>query len=225
MEELPATASPPASNFLASAGPLGHARTAVRGRAPARLFLSRDRARGEPRGPGLRAPWQPGAGRRALRADRPYGQLRLSLTTATSTIATSSSRSPTARLPPRLAPLSLPRRVPPHDHVRRSAGRQPVSFPMTVHGPVFGTATVGGRPYAITWLRSTYGEDALSMAALRDMDARSRPDDRRVLQLGQPVRLHVQLGLKQPPPHRLSPRASSRTGRRDEQAAADAGHR
>ena len=40
---------------------------------------------------------------------------------------------------------------------------------MTVHGPVFGTATVGGRPYAITRLRSTYGEDALSIAALRDM--------------------------------------------------------
>ncbi len=45
----------------------------------------------------------------------------------------------------------------------------PLSFPTTVHGPVQGTATVGGRPYAIALKRSTYAEDALSLAALRDM--------------------------------------------------------
>ncbi len=44
-----------------------------------------------------------------------------------------------------------------------------VRFPMTVHGPVSGTATVNGRPYAIARKRSTYGRDALSIAALRDM--------------------------------------------------------
>ncbi len=45
----------------------------------------------------------------------------------------------------------------------------PVSFPTTVYGPVHGTATVRGRPYAITLQRSTYAEDALGLAALRDM--------------------------------------------------------
>jgi acyl-homoserine lactone acylase PvdQ len=46
---------------------------------------------------------------------------------------------------------------------------KPVRYPLTVHGPVFGTATVGGQPYAITRQRSTYGQDALSIAALRDL--------------------------------------------------------
>src|SRR5262245_10759600 len=45
----------------------------------------------------------------------------------------------------------------------------PVSFDTTVYGPVQGTATVGGQPYAITLRRSTYGQDGLSLAALRDM--------------------------------------------------------
>lgn len=45
----------------------------------------------------------------------------------------------------------------------------PLSFPMTVYGPVQGTATVRGRPYAIALQRSTYAQDALSLAALRDM--------------------------------------------------------
>jgi acyl-homoserine lactone acylase PvdQ len=44
-----------------------------------------------------------------------------------------------------------------------------VRFPMTVHGPVSGTATVDGKPYAIALRRSTYGQDGLSIAALRDM--------------------------------------------------------
>ena len=46
---------------------------------------------------------------------------------------------------------------------------EPVSYPVTVHGPVFGTATVAGKPYAITRLRSTFGEDSLSLGALHDM--------------------------------------------------------
>jgi hypothetical protein len=45
----------------------------------------------------------------------------------------------------------------------------PMSFPMTVHGPVQGTVTVGGQPYAISLKRSTYGQDGLSIAALHDM--------------------------------------------------------
>jgi acyl-homoserine lactone acylase PvdQ len=49
------------------------------------------------------------------------------------------------------------------------APSQRLVFDMTVHGPVIGRATVGGRAYAVTRARSTYGRDALSLAALRDM--------------------------------------------------------
>ena len=118
-------------------------------------------------------PWQPGAGRRPYVLIGRTANYAWSLTTATSTIATSSSRSCASR---RLGSHRGSRHYRYRGECRPmttfDAGLldgQPVSFPMTVHGPVFGTATVGGRPYAITRLRSTYGEDALSMAALRDM--------------------------------------------------------
>ena len=45
----------------------------------------------------------------------------------------------------------------------------PISYPRSVHGPVIGTATVGGEPYALTRQRSTFGRDALNLAALKDM--------------------------------------------------------
>ncbi len=48
-------------------------------------------------------------------------------------------------------------------------GNKEITFPMTVHGPVIGTATVHGRPYALTRKRSTYGQDVLSLAALKAM--------------------------------------------------------
>ncbi|HEU0025468.1 MAG TPA: penicillin acylase family protein [Thermoleophilaceae bacterium] len=48
-------------------------------------------------------------------------------------------------------------------------GGDPVSYPVTVHGPVSGTTLVDGKPYAIARLRSTYLEDGLGLAALRDM--------------------------------------------------------
>ncbi len=50
-----------------------------------------------------------------------------------------------------------------------SLGGKEITFPMTVHGPVIGTATVNGWPYALARKRSTYGQDALSLAALKDM--------------------------------------------------------
>jgi acyl-homoserine lactone acylase PvdQ len=46
---------------------------------------------------------------------------------------------------------------------------QSLVFPVTVHGPVIGTATVGGEPYALSRQRSTFGRDALNLAALMDM--------------------------------------------------------
>jgi acyl-homoserine lactone acylase PvdQ len=45
----------------------------------------------------------------------------------------------------------------------------PIRFPRSVHGPVIGTATVGGQPYALTRQRSTFGRDGLNLAALKDM--------------------------------------------------------
>ncbi|MGH9232106.1 MAG: penicillin acylase family protein [Acidimicrobiales bacterium] len=45
----------------------------------------------------------------------------------------------------------------------------PVRYPLSVHGPVIGTATVGGEPHALTRQRSTFGRDALNLAALKDM--------------------------------------------------------
>jgi len=48
-------------------------------------------------------------------------------------------------------------------------GDVPIRYPVSVHGPVIGTATSEGRPVALTRQRSTFGRDALNIAALRDM--------------------------------------------------------
>ena len=45
----------------------------------------------------------------------------------------------------------------------------PLRYPTSVHGPVIGTATVQGRPIALTRKRSTFGRDGLNLAALKDM--------------------------------------------------------
>jgi acyl-homoserine lactone acylase PvdQ len=46
---------------------------------------------------------------------------------------------------------------------------QPIAYNVSVHGPVFATTTIGGQPYALTRKRSTFGRDALNLAALHDM--------------------------------------------------------
>ena len=46
---------------------------------------------------------------------------------------------------------------------------EPVVYPVSVHGPVYATATVKGKPYALTRKRSTFGRDALNLVALHDM--------------------------------------------------------
>ena len=50
-----------------------------------------------------------------------------------------------------------------------SLGSKEIIFPVTVHGPVIGTATVHGKPYALARKRSTYGQDVLSLGALKAM--------------------------------------------------------
>jgi acyl-homoserine lactone acylase PvdQ len=46
---------------------------------------------------------------------------------------------------------------------------QPLSYELSVHGPVFATATIDGEPYALSRRRSTFGRDGLNLAALKDM--------------------------------------------------------
>ncbi|MFP5486789.1 MAG: penicillin acylase family protein [Acidimicrobiia bacterium] len=48
-------------------------------------------------------------------------------------------------------------------------GGVPIVYPVSVHGPVIGTATVDGAPVALTSKRSTFGRDALNLGALKDM--------------------------------------------------------
>src|SRR5581483_5908431 len=42
-------------------------------------------------------------------------------------------------------------------------------YPVSVHGPVIGTALSNGEPVALARKRSTFGLDALNLAALHDM--------------------------------------------------------
>jgi len=48
-------------------------------------------------------------------------------------------------------------------------GPNSLIYNVSVHGPVFATATVGGKPYALSRRRSTFGRDGLNLAALKDM--------------------------------------------------------
>jgi acyl-homoserine lactone acylase PvdQ len=45
----------------------------------------------------------------------------------------------------------------------------PLRYPVSVHGPVVGTATSNGLVVALTRRRSTFGRDGLNLAALKDM--------------------------------------------------------
>jgi acyl-homoserine lactone acylase PvdQ len=45
----------------------------------------------------------------------------------------------------------------------------PLRYKLSVHGQVIGTATVGGKPYALARKRSTFGRDALNLGALKDL--------------------------------------------------------
>ena len=59
-----------------------------------------------------------------------------------------------------------------------------LTFRQTVHGPVTGTVTVGGRPYAVTSRRSTRGREAMSAIGFADLNAnevRSARDFSRVM--------------------------------------------
>jgi acyl-homoserine lactone acylase PvdQ len=44
-----------------------------------------------------------------------------------------------------------------------------LQYHVSVHGQIIGTATIGGKPYALARKRSTFGRDALNLGALKDM--------------------------------------------------------
>jgi acyl-homoserine lactone acylase PvdQ len=46
---------------------------------------------------------------------------------------------------------------------------EPLRYKVSVHGPVFATATLDGEPYALSRERSTFGRDGLNLGALKDM--------------------------------------------------------
>ena len=48
-------------------------------------------------------------------------------------------------------------------------GGAPIVYPVSVHGPVIGTALSNGEPVALSRARSTFGRDALNLGALKDM--------------------------------------------------------
>ena len=45
----------------------------------------------------------------------------------------------------------------------------PLRYHTSLHGQIIGTATVGGKPYALARKRSTFGRDALNLGALKDL--------------------------------------------------------
>ncbi|GIK77679.1 MAG: penicillin acylase [Actinomycetes bacterium] len=45
----------------------------------------------------------------------------------------------------------------------------PLTYDRSVHGSVYATATIDGKPYALALQRSTFGRDGLNLAALHDM--------------------------------------------------------
>lgn len=59
----------------------------------------------------------------------------------------------------------------------------PIRYPRSVHGPLIGTATVGGRPYALTRQRSTFAREALNLAALKDMTEGKATTSRRFFEV------------------------------------------
>ncbi len=59
--------------------------------------------------------------------------------------------------------------VPFEDFDAGTLNGQPIAYPVSVHGPVIGTALSEGRPVALTRQRSTFGRDGLNLAALKDM--------------------------------------------------------
>ena len=94
--------------------------------------------------------------------------------------------------------LPLQGQVPGAEELQRRAARhgKALKYKVSVHGPIIGTATVGGRPYALSRKRSTFGRDGAEPGRAQGPDRGQGHHAEEVLARGQPVRIHVQLGLR-----------------------------
>ena len=73
---------------------------------------------------------------------------------------------------------------------------KPLTYKTSVHGPVIGTATVGGKPYALSRKRSTFGRDGAQPRRAQGHDRGQGDHAEAVLRRRQPVRVHLQLGVR-----------------------------
>ncbi len=72
----------------------------------------------------------------------------------------------------------------------------PIRYPVSVHGPIIGTATSNGNPVALARKRSTFGRDGLNLGALKDLTENKASTPEKFFQAREPVRVHLQLGLR-----------------------------
>ena len=155
-------------------------------------------------GPGIEA--QGVGGARAPRCTSSSGARRTTRgasprpTTTCATCSPSSCATPTARRPTRESSHYLFEGAcqPFEEFDAGTLNGTPILYPRSVHGPVIGTATVDGQPVRPD-------PPALDVRARRPEPRRPQGHDRgqgrhlaTVLRGGQPVRVHVQLGLRLP---------------------------
>ena len=172
------------------------------------------------------------AGGDDVRPDRPHATTTRGAsrrpTTTSATCSSNSSATPTDRHPPVASTTTCSKGScrPFETFDAGTLNGTPIRYPVSVHGPVIGTATSNGRPVALTRKRSTFGRDGLNLMALKDMTDGQRDDTGPVLRHRERVRVHLQLGLRRPRHDGLLlVRASSPARTRTRPPAADARHR
>ena len=103
-----------------------------------------------------------------------------------------------------LEPLPVQGQVPGAEGLRRRpAGGQAAALQDLGARPGDRHGHVGGKPYALSRKRSTFGRDGLNLAALKDMTEGKATTPKKFFRRGQPVRVHLQLGLRLPQGHRV----------------------
>ena len=116
-----------------------------------------------------------------------------------STCSPSRCATPTARPPTRASTaLPVPGPVPGDGDVRRRHAQR-AADPLPGVGPRADDRhghRRTGKPVALTRKRSTFGRDGLNLAALKDMTEGKADTPRRFFETREPVRVHVQLGLR-----------------------------
>ena len=164
------------------AGALGDRQLARRDGSAARLLLPRDRPADRPHGPGIKAQGVavPGLAMYILIGRTPELRLEpdLGRPRRPRRLRRGALRARTARAPTRDSTHYLfEGECRPFE--RFNAGLlngEPLTYDVSVHGPVFATATVDGEPYALSRRRSTFGRDGAEPRRPQGHD-RGRGDD------------------------------------------------